>query len=118
MNLGRLCQIILKSDKEISGYGQLAQHVIFAYHMVRQPPLIALPLLRFNGYSNENAQSTIKRPDKLGDFATKVKQLNSQSDLIWMHVEFCRPVLPHNQLLCLDNFNLSSLQFLIFTISS
>ena len=32
MNLGRLCQIILKSDKEISGYGQLAQHVIFAYH--------------------------------------------------------------------------------------
>ena len=30
MNLGRLCQIILKSDKEISGYGQLAQHAIFA----------------------------------------------------------------------------------------
>ena len=28
MNLGRLCQIILKSDKEISGYGQLAQHAI------------------------------------------------------------------------------------------
>ena len=31
MNLGLLCQIILKSDKEISGYGPLAQHVIFAY---------------------------------------------------------------------------------------
>ena len=43
MNLGRLCQIILKSDKEISGYGQLAQHSIFAYHIVRQTPLIQLP---------------------------------------------------------------------------
>ena len=49
MNLGRLCQIILKSDKEISGYGQLAQHVIFACHMVRQTPLIARPPLRFPG---------------------------------------------------------------------
>ena len=43
MNLDRLCQIILKSDKEISGYGQLAQHAIFACHMVRQTPFIALP---------------------------------------------------------------------------
>ena len=43
MNLGHLCQIILKSDKEISGYGQLVQHVIFAHQMVRQTPLIALP---------------------------------------------------------------------------
>ena len=50
MNLGRLCQIILKSDKEISGYGQLAQHAIFAYHMVRQTPPIALPPLRFPGW--------------------------------------------------------------------
>ena len=47
MNLGRLCQIILKSSKDISGYGQLAQHAIFAYHMVRQTPLIALPPLGF-----------------------------------------------------------------------
>ena len=47
MNPGRLCQIILKSDKEISGYGPLAQHVIFAHHVVRQTPLIALPPLRF-----------------------------------------------------------------------
>ena len=47
MNPGRLCQIILKSDKEISGYGPLAQHMIFTYHMVRQTPLIALPPLRF-----------------------------------------------------------------------
>ena len=47
MNLGRLCQIILKLDKEISGYGQLAQHVIFAYQMVWQTQLIALPPLRF-----------------------------------------------------------------------
>ena len=47
MNIGRLCQINLKSDKEISGYRQLAQHVIFAYHMVRPFPLIALPSLRF-----------------------------------------------------------------------
>ena len=46
-NIGRSCQIILKSDKETSGYGQLAQHAIFAYHMVRQTPLIALPPLRF-----------------------------------------------------------------------
>ena len=46
MNLGRLCQIILKSDEQISGYGQLAQHAIFAYHMVRRTPLIALPPLR------------------------------------------------------------------------
>ena len=50
MNLGHLCQIILTSDKEISGYGQLAQHAIFAYHMVQQTPLIALPPLRFPGY--------------------------------------------------------------------
>ena len=49
MNLGHLCQIILKFDEEISGYGQLAQHVIFAYHMVRQTPLIALSPLRFLG---------------------------------------------------------------------
>ena len=47
MNPGRLCQIISKSDKEISGYGQLVQHVIFAYDMVRQTPLIAFPPLRF-----------------------------------------------------------------------
>ena len=26
MILGRLCQIILKWDKEINGYGQLGQH--------------------------------------------------------------------------------------------
>ena len=50
MNLGRLCQIILKSDKEMSGSDQLAQHAIFAYRMVRQTPLIALPLLRFPDY--------------------------------------------------------------------
>ena len=43
MHLGRLCQTILKSDQEISGYGQLAQYAIFACHMVRQTPLIALP---------------------------------------------------------------------------
>ena len=49
MSLGRLCQIILKLDKEISGYGQLVQHAIFASHMVRQTPLIALPPLRFPG---------------------------------------------------------------------
>ena len=49
MNLGLLCQIILKSDKEISGYGKLAKHAIFAYHMVRQTPLIALHPLRFPG---------------------------------------------------------------------
>ena len=47
MNLRRLCQIILKSDKGISGYGQLAQHAIFAYHIVRQTPLIALLPLPF-----------------------------------------------------------------------
>ena len=47
MNPGRLCQIILKLDKEICGYGQLAQHAIFAYHMVWQTPLIAVPPLRF-----------------------------------------------------------------------
>ena len=35
MNVGRLYQIILKLDKEISGYAQLAQHPIFAFHMVR-----------------------------------------------------------------------------------
>ena len=45
MNLGRLCQLILKSDKEISGYDQLAQHV-------RQTPLIALPPLRFPAFNN------------------------------------------------------------------
>ena len=47
MNLGRLCQIILKLDKEVIGYGQLAQHAIFAYHMARQTPLIVRPPLRF-----------------------------------------------------------------------
>ena len=50
MNLDRLYQITLKSDKEISGYGQLAQHAIFACHMVRQTPLTALAPLRFPGY--------------------------------------------------------------------
>ena len=49
MNLGRLCQIILKSYEEISGYRQLAQHAIFPYHIVRQTPLTALPPLRFPG---------------------------------------------------------------------
>ena len=43
MNLGYLYQIILKLEKEIIGYGQLAQHLIFAYHMVRQTPLIDFP---------------------------------------------------------------------------
>ena len=51
MNLRRLWQIILKSDKE-SGYGQLAQHPIFAHHMVRQAPLIAV---RFPEWLNECA---------------------------------------------------------------
>ena len=49
MNLGRLCQIILKPDKEISGYGHFAQEAIFAYYIVRKPPLIALPPLRLDG---------------------------------------------------------------------
>ena len=53
MNLGRFCQIILKSDKEISGFGQLAQHAIFTYHMVWHTPLIALPPLRFPGLTLE-----------------------------------------------------------------
>ena len=35
MNPGRLYQIILKSDKEIGDSTQLAQHVIFAFHIVR-----------------------------------------------------------------------------------
>ena len=61
MNLGRLCQTILKSDKEISGYGQLAQYVIFAYHMVRQTPLIALPPLRFPDQGgSKNGRRTLK----------------------------------------------------------
>ena len=49
MNLGRSCQIILKSDKEISGYSQLAQHAIFAYYIGygKLTPLTALPPLRF-----------------------------------------------------------------------
>ena len=46
MDIGRLCQIILKSEKEISGYV-----AIFAYEMVRQTPLIALPPLRFPDHS-------------------------------------------------------------------
>ena len=33
-------------------------------------------------------------------------------------VEFCRPILPHNQILCLDHFNLIFLAFVIFTISA
>ena len=40
-----------------------------------------------------------------GDVVTKVKQMNSQSDLI------CRPIIPHNQILCLHHFNLRSLYF-------
>ena len=35
MNVGQLYQIILKLDNEISGSAQLAQHAIFAFHMVR-----------------------------------------------------------------------------------
>ena len=61
-----------------------------------------------------------------GDFVTKVKQINSQSDLIWMTSsagpsylairsnlddEFCQPVLHRNQILCLHHFNLRSLYF-------
>ena len=46
-----------KSNKEFSGYGQLAQHVIFAYHMVRQTPLIALPPLRFPGLTSSRPLS-------------------------------------------------------------
>ena len=34
MNLGRLKQITLKSDTEIRGSPQLAQHAIFAFHVV------------------------------------------------------------------------------------
>ena len=34
MNIGRLYQIILKSDKEIIGSAQSVQHAIFAFHMV------------------------------------------------------------------------------------
>ena len=38
------------------------------------------------------------------DFVTKMKQINLDD-------EFCRPVLPHNQILCLHHFYLKSLYF-------
>ena len=65
MNPSHLCQIILKSDREISGYGQLEQNVIFAYHMVRQTPLIALPPPRF--------------PDKYMDVISKDEPFRCES---------------------------------------
>ena len=43
-----------------------------------------------------------------GGLVTKVKQINSQSDCNF-DVEFCWPVLPHNQIFCLRHFNLRSL---------
>ena len=59
MNLGRLCQIILKSDKEISGHGHFAQHAIFAYHTVRQTPLVTLLPLRFPALHLIGAHRTV-----------------------------------------------------------
>ena len=70
MNPGRLCQIVLKSDKEISGYSQLAQHVIFAYHMLRQTPLIALPALRFPGCLR--AKAWMQKPQSGGKFLVQI----------------------------------------------
>ena len=43
MNLGGLYQIILKSDKEISGSARLAKHAIFAFHIVGKPRSLHLP---------------------------------------------------------------------------
>ena len=49
--------------------------------------------------------------DKLsGDFVTKVKQINSQSDLIWMR-SFAARLKSYNKILCLHHFNLRSLYF-------
>ena len=45
-----------------------------------------------------------------GDFARKVIQINSQSNFN-LDVEFCRPFLPHSQILYLYHFNLRSLYF-------
>ena len=51
------------------------------------------------------------------DFATKVKQIHGQSDLIWMSC-FTGPsyLTITSRGPCLDNFNMSSLQHLIFPI--
>ena len=45
---------------------------------------------------------------KPGDFTMKVKQINSQSDLILMS-SFAGPSYLTNQILCLHHFNLRSL---------
>ena len=45
-----------------------------------------------------------------GDFVTKLKQINGNSDLIF-GTEFCRPVSLHNHIICLHHLNLSSLYF-------
>ena len=44
-----------------------------------------------------------------GDFVLKLN--NKQPLRFNLNDEFCRPVLPHNQILCLHDFNLRSLYF-------
>ena len=50
------------------------------------------------------------RPSPPGDFVTREKQINSQIRFNF-DVELCRPVPPHNQILCLHHFYLRSLYF-------
>ena len=52
-----------------------------------------------------------------GNFATRVKQINSQSDLIWMS-SYSGPSCLTIRSSVLSNSNVSSLQLLIVTISS
>ena len=44
------------------------------------------------------------------DLIMKEQQINSQS-VFDFDVEFCRPFLPHNQIICLHHFNSRSLYF-------
>ena len=70
MNLGRLCQIILKSDKETSGYGQLAQHAISHITWYGKLPSLHFPrfaslieLLVYRALKNEKIMQPLSELD-------------------------------------------------------
>ena len=61
---------------------------------------------KLNFFSMFNANGIAQSAPEPGDFLTNVKQISSH-----FNVAFCRPALPHNQILCLHDFNLRSLYF-------
>ena len=81
----------------------------FTVHLLMNMNSKAFPERKCCNSHGKTQEPIYKMP---GDFVTKVKQTNFKQSISFnFDVKFCRSVLPHNQIVCLHNFNLRSLYF-------